>query len=98
MYRNGGLFLEKISEQDREYFQRELKSHENIRETFSLSYRVHVPPADKIVYLLDVRTPIITTTNKILGFDGGVHRYNQTSDSRTPPYKFSLARGINNSD
>ncbi len=70
MYRNGGLFLEKISEQDREYFQRELKSHENIRETFSLSYRVHVPPADKIVYLLDVRTPIITTTNKILGFDG----------------------------
>ena len=70
MHRNGGLFLEKISDQDREYFQRELKAHENIKETFSLSYRVHVPPADKIVYLLDVRTPIITATNKILGFDG----------------------------
>ena len=57
MYRNGGLFLEKIYEQDREYFQRELKSHENIRDTFSLSCKVNVPPADKIVYLLDIRTP-----------------------------------------
>ena len=70
MHRNGGLFLEKISEQDRDYFQRELKAHENIKETFSLSYRVHIPPSDKIIYLLDIRTPIITATNKILGFDG----------------------------
>ena len=35
MHRNGGLFLEKISDQDRDYFQRELKAHENIKETFS---------------------------------------------------------------
>ena len=70
MSRNSGLFLEKITEQDREYFQRELRSHENIKETFSLTYRVRIPPTDKIVYLLDIRTPIITATNKILGFDG----------------------------
>jgi len=70
MYRNGGLFLEKVVEQDRAHFLRELSSHEKIKETFSLSYRIRIPPADKIVYLLDVRTPIITATNKNLGFDG----------------------------
>ena len=70
MYRNGGLFLEKIVEQDRAHFQRELTSHEKINGTFSLSYRIRIPPADKIIYLLDVRTPIITATNKTLGFDG----------------------------
>ena len=70
MYRNGGLFLEKISEQDKEYFRREIRVHEKIKGTFSMTYRVQISPGDKIVYLLDVRTPIITTTNKILGFDG----------------------------
>lgn len=70
MYRNGGVFLEKIVEQDRAHFQRELSSHEKIKGTFSFSYRIRIPPTDKIVYLLDVRTPIITATNKTLGFDG----------------------------
>ena len=70
LYRNGGLFLEKIVGQDKEYFQREIKSHQNIKETFSMTYRITISPGDKIIYLLDIRTPIITATNKILGFDG----------------------------
>ncbi len=70
MYRNGGLFLDKIVEQDRPHFQNELKANENIRSTFSVTYRIRILPSDKIVYLLDIRTPIITKNNKILGFDG----------------------------
>ncbi len=70
MYRHGGLFIEKILEQDRAHFLRELKSHEKINDTFSFSYRIKVPPTDRILYLLDIRTPIITGTNKTLGFDG----------------------------
>ena len=65
LYRNGGLFLEKITGQDKEYFQREIKSHGKIKDTFSMTYRIRISPGDKIVYLLDVRTPIITATNKI---------------------------------
>lgn len=70
MYRNGGLFIDKIVDQDRPHFHHELKTNEKIRSTFSITYRIRIPPTDKIVYLLDIRTPIITKNNKILGFDG----------------------------
>ena len=39
-------------------------------ETFSFTYRIKIPTTDQIIYLLDVRTPIITPTNKLLGYDG----------------------------
>lgn len=68
--RNGGLFLNKILEQDRELFQHELNSNSKKKETFSLSYRIRIPPNDQISYLLDIRTPIITKTKKLLGYDG----------------------------
>ena len=69
-YRNGGLFLSKIFEQDREHFQYELNSNAQRAETFSLTYRIKVPPNDRVVYLLDIRTPTITSTNRLLGYDG----------------------------
>ncbi len=68
--RNGGLFLNKIFEKDREHFLNALNSNSKSPETFSFSYRVQLPPTGQIVYLLDVRTPIITATHKLLGYDG----------------------------
>ena len=69
-YRNSGLFMEKILEIDRDHFENELKLYSGKRETFSFSYRFQVPPTGQIIYVLDVRTPIITGTNKLLGYDG----------------------------
>ena len=68
--RNGGLFLNKIVEQDREHFQHKLNASSKRKETFSLTYRIKIPPNDQVLYLLDVRTPIITATNRLLGYDG----------------------------
>ena len=68
--RNGGLFLNKIFEKDREHFLNKLSSNSGGRETFSFSYRIKLPPTGQVVYLLDVRTPIITATQKLLGYDG----------------------------
>ncbi len=68
--RNGGLFLNKIVEQDREHFQHKLNANSKRKETFSLTYRIKIPPNDQVLYLLDVRTPIITATNRLLGYDG----------------------------
>lgn len=69
-YRNSGLFKEKIIEIDRDHFDNELQVNWKKRETFSFSYRLQIPPSDQIIYVLDVRTPIITGTNKLLGYDG----------------------------
>jgi two-component system cell cycle sensor histidine kinase/response regulator CckA len=68
--RNGGLFLSKIFEKDRELFHKELNTNGKKPETFSFTYRISIPPSDQIIYLLDVRTPIITATQKLLGYDG----------------------------
>lgn len=68
--RNGGLFLSKIFEKDREHFHKELNTNGKNPETFSFTYRISIPPSGQIIYLLDVRTPIITATKKLLGYDG----------------------------
>ena len=68
--RNGGLFLNKIYEKDREHFHKELQSNSKNNETFSFTYRITTSSAEQIIYLLDVRTPIITATQKLLGYDG----------------------------
>ena len=68
--RNGGLFLSKIFEKDREHFHKELNTNGKKPETFSFTYRISIPPSNQIIYLLDVRTPIITATQKLLGYDG----------------------------
>ena len=38
--RNGGLFLDKILEQDREHFEHEIKRYASTNETFSFTYRI----------------------------------------------------------
>jgi len=68
--RDGGLFVSKIFEQDREHFHHLLNSNSKRADTFSFSYRIKLPPSGQLIYLLDVRTPIITSTNRLLGYDG----------------------------
>ena len=68
--RNGGLFLDKILEQDREHFEHEIKRYSSSHETFSFTYRIVSSPNDRVIYLLDIRTPIITATDKLIGYDG----------------------------
>jgi len=47
-----------------------LSTHSKKPETFSFSYRIELPPTGQLIYLLDVRTPILTATNRLLGYDG----------------------------
>jgi signal transduction histidine kinase len=68
--RDGGLFISKIFEQDREHFHHMLARNATSKETFSFSYRVELQPSAQLIYLLDVRTPVITSSNKLLGYDG----------------------------
>lgn len=68
--RNGGLFLNFIFEQDREHFHKQLSENGNKPETFSFIYRVKLPPAGQLIYLMDIRTPSITTNGKLLGYEG----------------------------
>lgn len=69
-HRSGGFFLDKLWEQDREHFKNELQAFSGQKETFSFTYRIKTFPEEKIMYLLDVRTPIITSNQKLLGYDG----------------------------
>ena len=68
--RNGGLFLSFIFEQDREHFHKQLAENGNKTETFSFIYRVKLPPAGQLIYLMDIRTPSITANGKLLAYEG----------------------------
>ena len=68
--RNGGLFLNFIFEQDREYYLKRLNEHSERPETFSFIYRIKIPPIGQTIYLMDIRTPSITSNGKLLSYDG----------------------------
>ena len=68
--RDSGLFLSKILEQDREHFLNEISSQKPSGQTFSFTYRVVLPQTHQVLYLLDVRTPSITSQGKLLSYDG----------------------------
>jgi len=69
-YKNSGLFLSFIYEQDREHFHQQITQKQGRGETFTLNYRVKLPPGGQLVYLMDVRTPKLTSAGKLLGYDG----------------------------
>ncbi|MFP6899826.1 MAG: ATP-binding protein [Opitutales bacterium] len=69
-HKNSGLFLSFIYEQDREHFCQQLHEKQDCGETFTLNYRVKLPPGGQVVYLMDVRTPKMTANRKLLGYDG----------------------------
>ena len=68
--RNGGLFQGFIFEKDREHFHKQLSENSGKTETFSFTYRVKLPPGGQLVYLMDIRTPTITSNGKLLGYEG----------------------------
>ena len=68
--RNGNLYLDKIVEKDREYFLSELKNNSMSKMTFSLKYRIKLYPTNQLIHILDIRTPAITSSGKLLGYDG----------------------------
>ncbi len=68
--RDSGLFLNKILEQDREHYINEISLQKPKGQTFSFTYRVVLPKTHQIIYLLDIRTPSITSQGKLLGYDG----------------------------
>ncbi|MBO93373.1 MAG: ATP-binding protein [Opitutales bacterium] len=69
-YKNSGLFLSFIFEQDREHFHQQLAQKQGRGETFTLNYRVKLPPGGQLVYLMDMRTPKLTAAGRLLGYDG----------------------------
>ena len=64
--RNGNLYLDKIVEKDREYFLSELKNNSMSKMTFSLKYRIKLYPTNQLIHILDIRTPAITSSGKLL--------------------------------
>lgn len=68
--RHGSRFLELLVEADREDFQSELQRLSPSGETFSLNYRVRHPGEGNLVHFLDVRTPQLTPSGIVLGYEG----------------------------
>ena len=67
---NGSMYLDKIVEQDREYFRSEVSRNSKFPQTFTLNYRLRLDQSMQIIYVMDIRTPITTSKGKLLGFDG----------------------------
>jgi len=67
---NGSIYLDKIVEQDREYFQSEISRNSKSTSTFTIKYRLRLDQSMQIIYVMDIRTPIKTSKGKLLGFDG----------------------------
>ena len=67
---NGSIYLDKIVEQDREYFRSEISRNSKSTSTFTIKYRLRLDQSMQIIYVMDIRTPIKTSKGKLLGFDG----------------------------
>lgn len=68
--KNGGAFLESIYDKDRNFFLNELDRNSRRAKTFSLSYRIRKGGRGGILYLMEVRTPLYTTTGLLFGYEG----------------------------
>lgn len=70
LYRNGGAFLERIDENDRQHFLREIDRNSARAKTFSFSYRLRHAQDRSVIYFMDVRTPLFTPAGLLLGYEG----------------------------
>ena len=68
--RSGSEYLKLILEKDRETFLSKIEKHSLSPKTFSLNYRLKHPTENTILYVMDVRTPIISPTGLLLGYEG----------------------------
>ncbi|MBT6959144.1 MAG: hypothetical protein HN996_12030 [Opitutae bacterium] len=70
LYKNGGLFLNALSVQDRDRFVDSLRSNSGTSERFSITYRIRHPDSGEVRYILDVRTALQTPSGMLIGYDG----------------------------
>ncbi len=70
LLKNGGAFLECIYEKDRNFFLSEIDRNSRRARTFSVSYRMRKANHAGILYLLDVRTPLYSSTGLLFGYEG----------------------------
>ena len=70
LYKNGGLFLNALSVEDRDRFVDTLRNNSRTPSRFSISYQVQDSDTSEVRYLLDVRTPQLTPSGMLIGYDG----------------------------
>ena len=70
LYNNSGVFLNLIDNGDRERFIDTLRNNASTPTRFSQSYRLRKPNSNDVVYVLDVRTPKLTPSGILIGYDG----------------------------
>lgn len=70
LLRNGNSFLDLILESDRQTFIAELEKNSTRGEAFGFSYRIRTRTRGSIIYLLDVRLPILSPGGLLLGYEG----------------------------
>ncbi len=70
LYSSGNRFLEMIRKKDGEAYIGELKSRSEGGKTFSSLVQIHHPESGNILYLLEVRTPQLSPSGILLGYDG----------------------------
>ena len=70
LYKNGGLFLNSLSVEDQDPFVDALRSNSGTSGRFSITYQVRDSNSSEVRHLLDVRTPQLTPSGILLGYDG----------------------------
>ena len=70
LYKNGGLFLNALSMEDRDPFVVALRSNSGTPGRFSITYQVRDAGSSEVRHLLDVRTPQLTPSGILIGYDG----------------------------
>ena len=68
--RSGSEYLKLILEKDREAFLSKLEEHSLSSKTFTINYRLKNPKEETILYVMDVRTPVISPSGLLLGYEG----------------------------
>lgn len=68
--RSGSQYLKLILEKDREIFLSKIEKHSLSPKTFSLNYRLKHPTENTILYVMNVRTPILSPTGLLLDYEG----------------------------
>lgn len=68
--RSGSQYLKLILEKDREIFLSKIEKHSLSPKTFSLNYRLKHPTENTILYVMDVRTLILSPTGLLLDYEG----------------------------
>lgn len=66
----GSHFLQMILDQDRDRVLKEIQHQSSKGKTFTLNYRIQNPEDNSTRYLMEVRTPKLSPSGLLLGYDG----------------------------